>query len=114
MTNLNKKLIPAATFCYVWLMVGFFTGTLVLIGPAGWLASGQRGVLRRPGIFLRSLSGSRTSGETQTGRLYRAGVAAASGGGADRTRGHQSRKGRRRGRGHPVHQHSDAAVGEHE
>lgn len=33
------------TYLYVWLMVGFFTGTAVLLGPAGWLA----GWLQRAG-----------------------------------------------------------------
>ena len=26
-----------AAFCYVWLMLGFLTGTLVLLGPVRWL-----------------------------------------------------------------------------
>src|SRR5947207_1670558 len=42
MNTMRKRLLPAATFCYVWLMVGFFTGTLVLVGPAGWLANALR------------------------------------------------------------------------
>lgn len=33
---------PAATFCYVWLMLGFFTGTLLLLGPVGWLTAAVR------------------------------------------------------------------------
>src|SRR5688572_3300910 len=33
---------PVATFCYVWLMVGFFLGTLVLLGPVGWLTAAIR------------------------------------------------------------------------
>ncbi len=33
---------PVATFCYVWLMVGFFTGTLVLLGPVRWLTVAVR------------------------------------------------------------------------
>lgn len=39
------------TYLYVWLMVGFFSGTAVLLGPAGWLSAAlqragwdQRGV----------------------------------------------------------------------
>jgi hypothetical protein len=40
--TMKTHLWPAATFCYVWLMVGFFLGTLVLIGPAGWLANSLR------------------------------------------------------------------------
>jgi protein tyrosine phosphatase (PTP) superfamily phosphohydrolase (DUF442 family) len=38
----RHALVPAATFCYVWLMVGFFTGTIVLLGPVGWLTSAVR------------------------------------------------------------------------
>lgn len=30
------------TFLYVWLMVGLFSGTAVLLGPAGWLSSAAR------------------------------------------------------------------------
>lgn len=32
-----------ATFGYVWLMVGFFTGTLVLLGPTKWITARFRG-----------------------------------------------------------------------
>ena len=28
-----------AAFCYVWLMLGFLTGTLVLLGPVRWLTN---------------------------------------------------------------------------
>lgn len=38
------------TYLYVWLMVGFFSGTLVLLGPAGWLS----GALQRSGWEERS------------------------------------------------------------
>jgi protein tyrosine phosphatase (PTP) superfamily phosphohydrolase (DUF442 family) len=31
------------TFLYVWLMVGFFTGTVLLVGPMKWLTSAVRG-----------------------------------------------------------------------
>jgi protein tyrosine phosphatase (PTP) superfamily phosphohydrolase (DUF442 family) len=39
---LRAHLRPVATFCYVWLMVGFFTGTLVLLGPVRWMTTAIR------------------------------------------------------------------------
>ncbi len=38
----RSSLKGAATFCYVWLMLGFFSGTLVLLGPVRWLTSALR------------------------------------------------------------------------
>lgn len=33
----RRHLLPVTGFCYTWLMIGFFTGTAVLVGPARWL-----------------------------------------------------------------------------
>jgi protein tyrosine phosphatase (PTP) superfamily phosphohydrolase (DUF442 family) len=32
--------LVVGTFLYVWLMVGFFTGTVVLVGPVKWITAG--------------------------------------------------------------------------
>lgn len=39
----TSRLIVSLVFAYLWLMAGFFTGTLVLLGPVQWLASFSRG-----------------------------------------------------------------------
>lgn len=37
---LNRaRLSRLATFCYVWLVLGFFSGTLLLIGPVRWITT---------------------------------------------------------------------------
>lgn len=33
---------PIAAFCYVWLMLGFFTGTALLLGPVRWMTDALR------------------------------------------------------------------------
>ena len=35
----------AAVYCYVWLMLGFFAGTVLLVGPVRWITGSlqQRG-----------------------------------------------------------------------
>lgn len=38
----RPRLKPLAAFCYVWLMVGFFLGTAVLLGPARWMTTAMR------------------------------------------------------------------------
>lgn len=37
--RIRLKLAAALQFAYIWLMAGFFTGTLVLLGPVRWLTS---------------------------------------------------------------------------
>lgn len=41
-TGSRPHVKPLAAFCYVWLMIGFFLGTLVLLGPARWLTGAMR------------------------------------------------------------------------
>ena len=35
----RARLNRFGTFCYVWLMLGFFSGTLLLVGPVRWITS---------------------------------------------------------------------------
>lgn len=35
----RQQLTRFGTFCYVWLVLGFFTGTLLLVGPVRWITS---------------------------------------------------------------------------
>lgn len=35
----SHRLSRFGTFCYVWLVLGFFTGTLLLVGPVRWITS---------------------------------------------------------------------------
>jgi len=40
MAVLNRSLLSRlGTFCYVWLVVGFFSGTLLLVGPVRWITT---------------------------------------------------------------------------
>ena len=51
MRSLNRsRMKGTATFCYVWLTLGFFTGTLVLLGPVRWTTN----VLRSRGFAQRT------------------------------------------------------------
>ncbi|HEU4556568.1 MAG TPA: hypothetical protein VFS20_01920 [Longimicrobium sp.] len=38
----RKRWAVAAAFLYIWLMVGFVTGTGTLVGPAGWVTEGMQ------------------------------------------------------------------------
>lgn len=38
----RTRLRRLGTFCYVWLMLGFFSGTLLLVGPVRWITSTLR------------------------------------------------------------------------
>jgi hypothetical protein len=38
----RKRWLVAASFFYLWATVGFFTGTGVLVGPAGWVTSAMQ------------------------------------------------------------------------
>jgi hypothetical protein len=35
----RNRLSRLGTFCYIWLVVGFFSGTLLLVGPVRWITS---------------------------------------------------------------------------
>lgn len=39
---MRKRLTSFSAYCYIWLMVGFFFGTLVLVGPVRLLTSAMR------------------------------------------------------------------------
>lgn len=39
----GSRLSKLGTFCYVWLVLGFFSGTLLLVGPVRWITAYLRG-----------------------------------------------------------------------
>src|SRR5687768_2315644 len=41
-STMRQRLTSFGAFCYIWLMVGFFSGTLLLVGPVGFVTAELR------------------------------------------------------------------------
>ena len=72
--------LVVATFLYVWLMVGFFTGTVVLVGPVKWITAALHAAgasqtaenLTLRGVILAYVVGSLFLTRWLAGRIWRA------------------------------------------